>query len=113
MDEDKIFRILDSSSEVWPKIIHADDKIFIISHYIKKYGKSGVKIAKKANFYSVVIDDFLNRNTQYLRLPLDQVLKIVSVMEYDFDDGDDKDNLAFTVLGQKGYVANKKRLGIK
>jgi hypothetical protein len=43
-------------------------------------------------------------------MPLDRVMMILSVMDYDFDNGKDKDALAKELLGEQIYVANLERL---
>lgn len=111
--EDAIFDMLDDNSEVWKKVVKPDDKIYIVQHYIDQFRKDRVTIKRKAYFYAIVIDDLVRRNPQYNRQPFEQLLRIAAIMEYDFDNGDDKDHLALTVLGQNGYLANKKRLGLK
>ena len=43
-------------------------------------------------------------------MPFEQLLQTVAVVEYDFDNGQDKDAMAKKVLGEQGYLKNKQRL---
>ncbi len=113
VEEDDIFDRLGDDSEIWMKIVKPMDKLYIVQHYIERYRKDRVYIRHKPQLYVMAIDDLLRRNPQYIRKPFEQVLMIMAIMEYDFDNGDDKDQMALTTLGQNAYLANKKRLGIK
>ncbi len=66
------------------------------------------KITKPAAFYVTRVDSMLAQSpTMPQNLPT--ILKIVSVMEYDFDTGKDKEVLAKEILGPKLYEANRAR----
>ena len=41
--------------------------------------------------------------------PFGELLQIAAIVDYDFDNGMDKDELARKVLGEAGFEANKKR----
>ena len=44
-----------------------------------------------------------------LERPFGELLQILAIVDYDFDNGMDKDRLAKQVLGEVGYDENKKR----
>ena len=45
--------------------------------------------------------------------PFDQVLQFVAIIEYDFNNGQDKDEMAQKLLGEEGYLRNKRRLNLQ
>jgi len=112
VDVEYIWEALETSSEVWPLMIDQQAKDMVVSRYIDLYRSKGIKIKKPAGYYSQLIDGMSSQNPEMLKNPFAQLLQTVAIIEYDFDNGQNKDSLAIKILGQKGYEANKKRLGI-
>ncbi|MDE2028915.1 MAG: hypothetical protein KGJ11_10295, partial [Candidatus Omnitrophica bacterium] len=56
-----------------------------------------------------LIDELARQNPQMLERPFGELIQILAIMDYDFDNGMDKDALAKAVLGPQGYEQNKKR----
>jgi len=52
----------------------------------------------------------LQQNPQMLERPFGELLQILAIIDYDFDNGMDKESLAKQVLGEAGYAENKKRI---
>ena len=61
--------------------------------------------------YVKLIDDMAAHNPDLLKQPFDAVLRFMAIMEYDYNNGMDQDQLARQVLGDTLYYQNKKRLG--
>ena len=111
VDESDFWQMLDRSSQAWQKIVDADDKVYVVSHFIEKYRQQGIKIRKSPENYAALIDDMARNGPEFLANPFERVLQVVAIIEYDFDNGQNKDELARKILGEQGYLANKKRLG--
>ncbi len=113
IEEDKFWKILGRSSEIWAKVVKRADKEFIVKHYIEEHQAQGATIARPPSFYATRIDELRQSNPQMLTAPFLRLLQVVAITEYDFDNGANKEALAFQVLGQDAYRANKQRLGLK
>ena len=108
----ELFNRLDQSGELWMNINDVRMKALIVTRYVDLYGKFGVKILKPAIYYANLIDAMAQNNPRLLANPFDQVLRIVAILEYDYNSGEDKDALARSILGDpQAFVNNKKRLG--
>ena len=107
-----LFKSLDQSSEAWALIIDPPAKALVISRYIDLFKNQGVTITKSPVYYSVIIDSMASTSPEMLKRPFQEVLMIAAVVEYDFDNGQDKDSMAIKILGTDGFAENKKRLGL-
>ena len=56
------------------------------------------------------IREMADGNGAMLKNPFKDILRLVAIMEYDFDNGQDKDEMARRILGEKVYQENKKRI---
>ncbi len=101
---------LDSSSQLWGQVVKPTDKNKIVTHYINFYRSQGISITREPSRYSALIDAMSESNPGMLSNPFPDVLRIVAIMEYDFNNGQDRDLMARQVLGEKAYIANKTRL---
>ncbi len=106
-----IWRELDYSSEIWPLIIDRRPKEITIQEYIKLYRARGVKINKPASHYVGLIDNLLRDRKELLHSPFVDVLRFAAVVEYDFDNGQNRDEMALKLLGESVFRENQKRLG--
>ncbi|MFC1703306.1 hypothetical protein ACFL1E_00790 [Candidatus Omnitrophota bacterium] len=114
--EEDVRRLIDDlkqSSSSWPEIANPEIKAYIVNYFVTQYRQQGIAIKKHPARYVVIIDDMASQNPGMLSNSFDKILQIVAIIEYDFDNGQDKDALAKRVLGEQGYLANKKRLGIQ
>ncbi len=66
-------------------------------------------ILEPADFYREKIDESVQNNPTMRSLPLAVVIQVLAVMEYDFYNGEDKDQLARRILGDGLYEANKRQ----
>ncbi|MCU0666871.1 MAG: hypothetical protein MUF05_07250 [Candidatus Omnitrophica bacterium] len=102
-----------SSSQKWAKILDQKVKELLVYYFITEYSEKNVKIKNAPAMYVNFIDDMSIQSPQMLEQPLPLIIQIAAVIEYDFDNGQDKDLMAKSILGEEGYLNNKKRLGLK
>ena len=110
VDLNQIVEALQSSSQAWDLIIGRQNKEIVAQAFIDRYKQQGVIIQKPAGYYANFIDEMAKNSPEMLAMPFDRVLQVVAVMEYDFDNGQNKDALAQKILGQAFYEKNKQRL---
>lgn len=85
---------------------------FDLLEYVLNYLKTEhrVRITKSPTFYIDRIDEELAAHPEMREVPIERVVTILAVMEYDFDNGrDDPEQLALTILGPEIYAINKQR----
>ena len=113
VDINDLIASFETSSQAWPLIIDQEAKSVVISAYIDQYRKQGIGINKSSVYYAELIDAMTQQSADMLNQPLKQVLKILAILEYDFNNGQNKDDLALKILGnQQAVMQNKKRLGL-
>ena len=111
-DLEHIWKDLEISTEIWPMMMDREPKELTIKRFIEAYRKNGITISKPASGYVDIIDSMTSEpNSPMLKTPFKDVLKVAAIIEYDFDNGLDKDQMALKVLGEKSFESNKKRLG--
>ncbi len=113
VDFSQIFEELKVNSEVWTQLIDKDPKVMILDKYKQWYSDQGIYIQKGSLHYAGIIDSMARTDKNLLKTPFKNVLRFVAIMEYDYDNGQDKEVLAQKVLGSGQYQANKKRLGLE
>ncbi len=102
-----------SSSIKWREISDQRIKEYIVYYFMSDYRRKGVIINKPPVHYVSLLNGMSAQNPGILSNPFDKILEIAAIIEYDFNNGQDKDSLAKKVLGEKGYLSNKKRLGFQ
>ncbi len=107
---DQIMEALKTSGKTWDLIINREDKQVVVQEFIKDYSAQGVRIQKPAVYYANFIDEMAHGSPEMLEMPFARILQVVAVMEYDFDNGQNKDMLAQKILGPQVYEKNKQRL---
>lgn len=107
---DEIFNALQESGKPWELIIDRQDKEVVVQEFIKEYLSQGVRIQKPAGYYADFIDEMCKNSPEMLQMPFARILQVVAVMEYDFDNGQNKDLMAQKILGPQVYEENKQRL---
>ena len=106
-----VWRKMDNDSRVWALLIDNQAKAQTVGEYMDRFAKEGVKIQSPAIEYVHMIDDMAIQNPALLTRPFKDILQLVAIMQYDFDNGINRDLLAKKMLGEGMYLANKKRLG--
>lgn len=109
VDLSEVWKKLDTKSTVWTLLIDDQSKVLTVSEYIDRFRQEGVKINVPPEQYVKMIDQVADQNPQLLQRPFGELLQIMAVINYDFDNGMSKDDLARKVLGEAGYEENKKR----
>ncbi len=108
-DMSKVLMALESSSKIWPLIADPEPKAFIVAHYINFFREKGAIIKNSPEYYINIIDEMVQASPEMLQNPFELVLQVLAIIEYDFDNGQDKDELAYKVLGSEGFKSNKQR----
>lgn len=111
VDLAEVWKKLDKKSTVWTLLIDQKDKVLTVSEYIDRYQKQGVKINQPPLHYVDMIDQMIQQNPGMLQRPFSELLQIAAIVDYDFDNGMDKDDLARKILGEDAFDANKRRFG--
>ncbi len=109
VDLAEVWKKLDKKSTVWKALDDDQSKLLTVTEYISRFQNEGVKISAPPSHYVEMIDQAIGQNPQMLDRPFGELLQILAIIDYDFDNGMDKDNLAKQVLGEAGYEENKKR----
>lgn len=109
---EQIWEELEISSEVWPLMLDDQPKAMTVSRYVDWYAQQGINIRKPPLYYVRIIDSMSQQNPEMLNSPFKDLLKIVAILDYDFDNGQDNDAMALRILGEEGYWKNKERLGL-
>ena len=88
-----------STSELWVNSSH-DDKVEIIRSAIELLKeKESVTIRKSAEFYVGKLEELIKESPDSLDLPLGVLFKTVVILEYDYDEGIDKEETVRKYLG--------------
>lgn len=107
-----ILAALARSSEAWGLMIDMEAKAAVVSHFISVFARNGVVIEKPPAYYAQAIDGMTQSRNEMLSMPFPDLLQTIAIIEYDFNNGMDKDALARKVLGENAWVQNRKRLGL-
>jgi hypothetical protein len=109
VDLSEVWKKLDTKSTVWELLIDDQSKILTVSEYISRFQQEGVKISAPPAHYVEMIDQLTKQNPQMLDRPFGELIQMLAIIDYDFDNGMDRDVLARKVLGEQGYEVNKQR----
>ena len=108
-----IWRSFETSAVLWADILDDDIKILTIQKYVEWYRDQGVVINKPPYQYVEIVDRMAVENPNLLQSPFKDVLMFTAIMEYDFNNGEDRDALAKKVLSEEMYRKNRQRFGLK
>lgn len=109
----EVLQSLKQSGRDWTLIMDAPAKEAVVSYFIDQYRQKNIQIHKAPSYYADMIDQMATQTPQMLIPPFDQVLKVVAIVEYDFDNGQDKDAQALKILGNReAMMKNRERLGL-
>ncbi|MBF0486430.1 MAG: hypothetical protein HQL16_07955 [Candidatus Omnitrophica bacterium] len=107
----ELWSALDVSAKPWEKIIDNEIKILTVGEYMDRFARAGITIKKAPGFYAKFIDTLVPQMPGMLEAPFMNVLSYAAIIEYDFGNGKNKDELARQVLGSaEAFNANKARL---
>ena len=112
VDIEDLWKNFEITSENWPLVMETQAKLLTVDRAIYQYKEKGVTIVKPPLHYVQMIDGASEQNPALLIQPFDNLLQFMAIMEYDFDNGADRDQLAKELLGEPGWKANRQRLGL-
>lgn len=103
-----IMNELMQSVEKWPKLdnVHKVNAVKGFIVFLKK--QDNATILNEPEFYVERADGMLEQNPDFPN-NFPSLLMVLAVMDYDYDNGEDKDELAKRILGEQLYTANKMR----
>jgi hypothetical protein len=110
VDIQDLWKALDVSSEAWAQIVDREIKVLTVSEYIDRFRKMKIKISRPPGYYVGLIDALGEQMTGFLSAPFTNVLSYAAIVEYDFDNGTNKDELARQILGSGQFESNRKRV---
>jgi len=110
VDISDVWRKMDTDSRSWSLLIDNQAKAATVSEYIGRFAKQGTKIRNSPDVYVQMIDSMAMQSPELLTRPFKDLLQLAAVMQYDYDNGLNKDDLARKMLGEKLYLSNRKRL---
>lgn len=114
VDIKDIWKAMQHSSEVWQLMMDQEPKEYTVAEYIDWYRTQAAIIRKSPAHYVKLIDGMAAENPELLQKPFQDVLMFMAILEYDFDNGQNRDDLARSVLrDEKVFKKNKERLGLK
>ncbi len=113
VDIEDLWKNFETTSENWPLIIETQAKVLTVDRCIYQYKEKGITISKPPLYYAQMIDGISQQNPALLNQPFDKLLQFMAIMEYDFDNGTDRDQLAKKLLGEQGWKSNRHRLGLE
>lgn len=107
-----LWKTFETTSENWPLIMETQAKVLTVDRAIYQYKEKGVTISNPPLHYVQMIDGASEQNPALLNQPFENLLQFMAIIEYDFDNGTDRDQLAKELLGEQGWKSNRKRLGL-
>jgi hypothetical protein len=106
-----LWESLDKTGRAWTLLIDKKAKGVTVKHYIDELAREGGVVSKDPLYYAQVIDDMARQNPQMLDQPFKDVLRIIAIIDYDYDNGQDKDMMARKIFpNEKAFQANKQRV---
>lgn len=111
VDIEDVWKKLDENGRAWNLLIDDQAKVMTVNEFIERYRKKKVRISKSPDHYAQMIDDMAMQNPKLLDNPFMGIIQMIAVMEYDFDFGGDRDEMARKLLGPM-YESNKQRVSL-
>lgn len=100
---------LSQNMSLWNRL-DADEKKQAVTAVVAVYkNRDNIAILNPADFYVNKINDTLLSNPSVMNMDIMTMLRILAVMEYDYYNGQNKDELARTILGDKAFAENQLR----
>ncbi|MFH0753792.1 MAG: hypothetical protein V2A70_04440 [Candidatus Omnitrophota bacterium] len=101
---------LDRTSVSWSRIMDKEVKLLTVSEYMDRFRGLKIRISKEPGHYVGLIDAFADQMPGFLDTPFMNVLSYAAIVEYDFESGTNKDDLARNLLGPDQFEVNRKRV---
>lgn len=104
---------LSQNMALWGRM-NGDEKKQAVEAVIGLYkNRDNVAILNTGEFYAGKIDETLKGNPSVANMDIMTLMRVLSIMEYDFYNGENKDALARKTLGEKGFAENQTRRQMK
>ena len=100
---------LSQNLNLWERLSAAEKKQSVEAVIGLYKNRDNVAILKTGEFYVGKIDETLSTNPSVANMGIMTVMRVLSIMEYDFYNGENKDALAKKTLGDKGFTENQTR----
>ncbi len=110
VDIHELWASLDNVSTAWGQIVDKEIKLLTVAEYIDRFRKMRITIKRSPGHYVGLIDSLAGQMDGFLGAPFLNVLSFAAIMEYDFDNGANKDDLARKTLGPEQYESNRRRV---
>lgn len=110
VDIQDLWAALDAGSTAWGQILDREIKLLTVAEYIDRFRKARVTIRKAPGHYVGLIDSLAKQMDGFLSAPFMNVLSYAAIMEYDFDNGSSKEELARKTLGPEQFEMNRRRV---
>lgn len=99
-----ILNALSQNMAPWLQISD-QEKILAVAAVIEMFKSQGnAVISNPVPYYVQRINQTLAQNEATRKMPIDRLVMILAVMDFDFDNGQDKDEMAKQILGEKMYM---------
>ncbi len=107
---DEVVASLSVSGRDWRLLLDPREKALVVAAFIDRFREQGVIIRKPPSLYVGMIDQMAAQTPEMLDRPFPGILQVMAVIEYDFDNGEDKDAMARRILDPEAFTRNKQRL---
>lgn len=101
---------LSENMSLWERMNLVEKKAAIEGVILLYRNRDNVAILKGSEFYADKIDETMRTNPMVMNLDITTLVRILAIMEYDFYNGKDKEELALETLGQQAYDENRRRI---
>jgi hypothetical protein len=100
---------LSRNMSLWERL-SPEEKAQAVDAVIALYkNRDNIAILNSGEFYAGKIDETIKSNPPVANMDIMTLMRILSIMEYDFYNGQNKEELARNTLGDKGYEENQMR----
>ena len=100
---------LSKNMDLWERM-NSKEKTLAVEAVIGLFkNRDNTAILNTPEFYIGKIDETLSGNPAVSHMDIMTLIRVLAVMEYDFYNGQNKDELAKKLLGEKGFEENKTR----
>lgn len=105
----EVMNQLSRNMSLWDRMNMVEKKGAVEGVILLYKNRDNVAILNNADFYVSKIDETLVTNPMVVNLDITTMMKILAIMEYDFFNGENKDELALKTLGKQGFDQNRAR----
>lgn len=100
---------LSQNMALWGSLSGSEKKQAAEAVVILYKNRDNIAILNTGEFYAGKIDETLRANPPVANMDIMTLIRILAIMEYDFYNGENKDELARKTLGEKGFTENQSR----